>query len=247
MNKPYALISDVDDTLLGNDDALLEFVRYHRRRAGEFALVYASGRMVESLERTIKATHLPQPEAIIAGVGSEIRRFPGLDPIPGWRERVPEGWSAGRVRRILAGEPDLTDQPDDVQSSYKVSYFLEDATPERLHALTERLRNEGIEADAIYSSRRDLDFLPGGLNKGTAAAHLTRYWQVPPDRVMVAGNSGNDADLFQQGFLGIVVGNADQELKRLAGPRVYLARERHARGVLAGVKHWSNRFRGDLA
>jgi len=63
MNKPYARISDVDDTLLGNDDALREFVRYHRDHARDLALVYASGRMVESLERVIKATHLPRPEA----------------------------------------------------------------------------------------------------------------------------------------------------------------------------------------
>jgi sucrose-6F-phosphate phosphohydrolase len=238
MNKPYALISDVDDTMLGNDDALLEFARYHRKHARDFALVYASGRMVESLERLIKATHLPWPEAIIAGVGSEIRRFPGLDPIPGWHERVPAGWDADRVRATLAGESDLADQPDDAQSSYKVSYYLEDAAPERLHALTGRLRNEGIEADAIYSSGRDLDFLPSGMNKGTAAVHLAKTWQVPPDRVMVAGNSGNDAALFDHGFMGIVVGNAHEELRRLDGPRVYLAREGHARGVLAGVKHW---------
>jgi len=34
------------------------------------------------------------------------------------------------------------------------------------------------------------------------------------------------------------VGNAHEELKRLAGPQVFLAQEHHARGVLAGLRHW---------
>ena len=244
MNKAYALISDVDDTMLGNDDALIEFGRYYKRLRGEVSLVYASGRVVESLERTIKATLLPTPEAIIAGVGSEIRWFPSLEPLPGWHERVPSTWNAERVREILVSEEDLTLQPEDVQTAYKVSFFLPDAPPERLEALSRKLREAAIEAHCIYSSQRDLDFLPAGMNKGTAAAYLARYWQIPQDHVFVAGNSGNDRDLLSQGFLGIVVGNAQDELKRLAGPRIYIAREHHARGVVSGLRHWLNRLTG---
>ena len=76
MNKPFALIADVDDTLLGNDLALEEFVAYLHGVRRELALVYASGRMVDSLANVIRATTLPDPEFIIAGVGSEIRRYP---------------------------------------------------------------------------------------------------------------------------------------------------------------------------
>ena len=137
-------------------------------------------------------------------------------------------------------ETDLVPQPDHAQSAFKVSYFLPDAEAERLRGFSAMLKDAGVEADLVYSSRRDLDFLPPGVNKGTAAAYLASRWHLTPDRVLVAGNSGNDVDLFRHQFHGIVVGNAHPELKRLGGHRVYLAREDHARGVVEGLRHWLN-------
>jgi len=91
----------------------------------------------------------------------------------------------------------------------------------------------------IYSSRRDLDIVPAGANKGTAAAFLaSTWWGIPQSRVLVSGDSGNDRDLFGQGFLGIVVSNAHRELKELNGPTVYHARQPYAGGVLEGWRYW---------
>jgi sucrose-6F-phosphate phosphohydrolase len=239
MPPPRLLVSDVDDTLLGDRAAAEEFAAWYETARGEMRLVYASGRFVDSIIESIRSTPLPEPDAIIGGVGSEIRRYPSRDPFGDWQERMSENWNADKVQQLLADEPDLERQPEKFQSDYKQSYFLYDAPQERLDQLQKKLAEGDLAAHYIYSSRRDLDFLPSGVNKGTAAAFLAKYWDLSPDNVLVSGNSANDADLFQQGFLGVVVANGHDELKALQSPRVYLARRGYAAGVMEGIRHWS--------
>jgi sucrose-phosphate synthase len=55
---------------------------------------------------------------------------------------------------------------------------------------------------------------------------------------VVAGDSGNDVEMFVAPFRGIVVGNADEDLKRLSGPHIYKAEKAHAAGLLEGLRYW---------
>jgi sucrose-6F-phosphate phosphohydrolase len=204
--------------------------------------VYASGRFSDSVVESILLRGLPEPDAIIGGVGTDIQLFPGGKPVEGWHETIGKNWDANRLREVLSGKPGLELQPEEFQSAFKVSYCLEDAGPEDLTGLRNRLRDAGIEASIVYSSARDLDFLPAGANKGSAAAFLVSRWGLPAGRVMVSGDSGNDRALFEQGFLGIVLENAHPELKKLQGPTIYHARQRFAGGVLEGVQYWMKRL-----
>ncbi|CAN5230827.1 HAD family hydrolase [soil metagenome] len=233
------LISDVDDTMLGDDAALERFVSFHGSVGIPVTIVYASGRFFESLSHDVRTTPLPVPAVVIGGVGSEIRTYPGGEPDGIWIERISQNWSAARVRSVLEGEPGMQMQPEADQSDYKVSAYLHDATQEQLDHLKARLEEAALETSLIYSSARDLDVLPGGVDKGTAAAFVAGRLGFGRDRVLVAGNSGNDAKLFQHGFYGIVVGNADDDLKVLAaGPRDYHSPKSHADGVRDGIEHW---------
>ncbi len=240
MSKQHLLVSDVDDTLLGDDAALKKFVQWYEQAGGAMRLVYASGRFVKSIRESVETSGLPAPDAIIGGVGTEICRYPSDEPIGDWQERMAASWHPHTVEQVLAEEKDLERQPGKFQSSYKQSYFLYDAPPERLEQLLQKLADAGVEAGLVYSSQRDLDFLPPRVNKGTAAAYLADYWDLQADNVLVSGNSANDADLFMQGFLGIIVGNSHDELRALEGPRVYLAKAGYAAGVLEGIEHWAS-------
>lgn len=238
------LVSDVDGTMLGDDAALAEFARWHGPRAQQLGVAYASGRFYSSVVESISASggRLPEPDAIIGGVGTDIQLFPSGEPVAGWHERIGTHWDANCLREVLSGWPRLELQPAEFQSPFKVSYYFHDATPDDLTTLRNRLQEAGIEASIVYSSARDLDFLPAGANKGTAAAFLVSRWGISPDRVMVSGDSGNDRALFEQGFLGIVVGNAHAELKKLRGPTIYHAERPFAAGVLEGVQYWTERL-----
>jgi sucrose-6F-phosphate phosphohydrolase len=232
----WLVISDLDGTLLGNDPALDRFARWHQSVGERVLLAYASGRSCTSVAESIRETALPAPAAIIGNVGTEICRFPGGQTVGRWPKMQPGSWSADRVRAALAGMDGLELQPAHFQSPHKVSFFLRAA--HRIDDVRQRLERANLSAEIVYSSQRDLDILPRGANKGSAARYLAYALHVADDRVIVCGDSGNDAAMFQSGWRGVIVENALPELKRLSGQLVYQARGAFADGVLEGVQHW---------
>ena len=90
----------------------------------------------------------------------------------------------------------------------------------------------------MYSSDRDLDVLPVGVNKGSATAWLASRWFFHPRQILVAGDTGNDSSMFTRGYRGIVVGNAHEELQSLPHANIYHSEHEYADGVLDGLRYW---------
>jgi sucrose-phosphate synthase len=62
---------------------------------------------------------------------------------------------------------------------------------------------------------------------------------LPPERFLVAGDSGNDADMLAGETLGVVVRNHTPELRPLKNrPRVYFSGKSHAWGILDGIDYY---------
>jgi sucrose-6F-phosphate phosphohydrolase len=235
------LVSDVDGTLLGNDRDLMRFAAWHGRYRSRVRLVYASGQFYESVAAMVRGGILPRPWAIIGGLGTDLRIYPSGRPIFAWDERLYKSWDGKRIRETLATRARLELQPEEFQSEYKVSYYLTDASPEELATIRAKLRDCDSGAHIVYSSRRDLDVLPAGIDKGSATKFLAEYLDYEPDEVIVCGNSANDRAMFRHGFRGIVVGNAHAELLAMDCPAVYKSRYFYAAGVLDGLNHWRKR------
>ncbi len=243
MTNGYLLISDLDDTLLGDDSALARFRDYAESLGDELALVYASGRFFESIREDVDDSPLPSPAMVIGGVGSEVRTFPDGTPDPEWVRQISRNWSAPTVRQALENFDGLRLQAEEDQSDFKVSYHWPAATPDDLDRVRQTLESAGIAASLIYSSARDLDVLPKGVDKGSAAAFVGKRLGYPPERILAAGNSGNDAALMRRGFCGIVVGNAHSELRKLAeeSESIHLSEKSYADGVIEGIKRWERK------
>lgn len=237
MEDRHLLISDVDGTLLGDDRALQNFVEWYGQRQDRLRLVYNSGRLVSSIIESIKTTDLPAPDAIIGGVGTQIREYPSNRDIGHWPSQT-QSWQPLKICDLLSEYPELEMQPAEFLSDYKISYYVADALEELLAEMRRRLEEISCPVDLIYSSHRDLDVLPRGVNKGTASAYLASYWSVPESNVFVSGDTGNDLELFNNGFRGIVVGNAHPELKTLNSDLIYHARQSYAAGVQEGLSYW---------
>jgi sucrose-6F-phosphate phosphohydrolase len=232
------LVSDVDGTVLGCDRSLKRFAAWHERFRLYVRLVYASGQFFEPVAELVHAGILPRPWAIIGGVGTDLKIYPSGRPIFAWDERLYRRWERHRVCDSLTDVPRLTPQPEKFQGEHKVSYYLTDASPTELMEIRTRLRAADIDAEIVYSSRRDLDVLPRGIDKGSAAKFLAEYLDYESDEVIVCGNSANDLAMFQHGFRGVVVGNAHPELIALRDDTVYVSDLPFAAGVLDGLNHW---------
>ncbi len=170
------------------------------------------------------------------GVGTDVRDARTGRRIDGWPRA--ERWDNASIRELLAEYAELKPQPSELQSEFKISYYGYNLSPSFLRSLSSALNRRGYAVEIVYSSDRDLDVLPQGVNKGTAAAFLADFFGLSRDEVLVSGDSGNDLAMFVQGFRGIVVANAHSELKSLNNPRVYHSPHAYAAGVLDGLQHW---------
>ncbi len=231
------VITDIDGTLVGDDAALERFAAWHAGVRPRLRLVYATGRHRDSLERLVADTALPVPDATITAVGTEIHDWGGR-PWPGWAERF-EDYDADVIRRALRAFDWLAPQPAETQTRLKASYDVRDLADAQIEAIRTTLMRSGQDTRLVYSAGLRLDILPAAAGKGSAARFLVDEWDAAQDSVMVFGDTGNDLDLFGNGFLGTVVGNALPELTDAVQDEAYQSPFHHADGVLDGIRHWS--------
>jgi sucrose-6-phosphatase len=242
----FLFVTDLDNTLVGDDDALERLNQQliqHREEHGT-VIVYATGRSLPLFEELRSEKPLIKPDLLVLAVGTEIYRQDGGTPDPTWASQLNYRWDREKVRAIAAQFNDLTPQSQTEQGPFKASYFLEEpASKEVLACLEAELKDQGLDAQLVYSSGHDLDILPKRANKGAAVGFLQQSFQIPKERTVVCGDSGNDLSMFQANHSrGIIVGNAQPELlnwhhENPSGDR-YLAQSHCAGGILEGLKHF---------
>lgn len=178
---------------------------------------------------------LPVPDFVIGALGTEIEDADGK-PIPDYSHRFETGWDRRKVEDLV---PEAQTEPHraEYQTEFKVSYDVADASV--AEEMRERLEDAGIAATVILTRGKAMDIIPRGSGKGAAITFLRELLDIGRDRIVVAGDSANDADMFTDRNRGIIVANADEELKNLAGLHIYRAQRPYAAGVLEGLRYWN--------
>jgi sucrose-6F-phosphate phosphohydrolase len=214
-----------------------------------FHLVYVSGQSLSAQLAAIADRALILPDYIVSAVGTEIHRLPGETELEEWSQYVRNGFDRHAVSELLEREfPVLAGQQQSAeqQGMLKASWFLENANEALLHQIHTALLTAGHSARPVYSRNLYLDIIPERAGLGMAVKFLVDSLILAPNQVFVCGDSGNDIDLFQYGFRGIVVGNASHELKRAVELRAWFSHAYHAAGLLEGLQHYRF-FDPDLA
>lgn len=243
LRRVRLLCSDIDGTLAGDPAAEARFCEAWQNLPPENRplLVVNSGRLIEDQRAYIATTALPPPDVYIGGVGTMLHNERQPSHARLYTRSIGAGFDRALIAAALADIANVVVQPDAYQHVHKSSWYLRDADVATLASIEERLADAGIAARLVYSSNRDLDILPAGVDKGAALSWLCRELGLSHDDVVVAGDTNNDRSMFDlPGVRGIVVGNALPELRAIAKdrPDIYRADMSVADGVLEGLTHW---------
>ena len=251
MQPQWILACDIDDTLTGDRVALDQLTQQltQLRQQGQLFLILPTARAVPDVVSGFEDEGLPVPDAISTQVGTEIYLPPfdgDLTPLPAWERHLRRNFSRQEAMSFLEGIDGLVMQSDKYNTQFKVSCFL-DKTPDPDAAadlIQQRVddANAGDTYRVIWSSTRFLDIVPTEAGKGNAIKFVVDHFDLASRPVYVAGDSGNDRTMFDEFGQGIVVGNAQPELKRLKnenpGPDIYFAQSCCAAAVLEGLRHF---------
>ncbi|HSF71326.1 MAG TPA: HAD-IIB family hydrolase, partial [Methylotenera sp.] len=183
-----ALISDIDNTLIGNKNGLQQLIAWLKNHAGSIVFGIATGRSLESAVNVLKNARVPIPNVLITSVGSEINYSYKLQPDIGWANRIAHLWRREALEQVLSDIPGLTLQPAVNQRKFKLSYNVVSEKMPSLHDLYRLLREHRLHARLIYSHDKFLDVLPVRASKGHAIRYLAYKWELPLENFLVVGD-----------------------------------------------------------
>jgi len=235
-----ALISDIDNTLIGDATSLKELMDY-LHQAKQLSFGVATGRHLESARAILEQWEVPAPDVFITAVGTEIYYGKRFAKDKGWQQHISFRWEPDKIRAALTEFEEFEPQPPEHQSDFKISYVAvkDHQSPLKRRPIVSRLRQQHLLANVIVTEGRLIDVLPIRASKGSAVRYLALRWGLPMDRFVVAGDSGNDEEMLKGDACGIVVGNYSPELEKLREhSRIYFAQRHNAGGIIEGLQHF---------
>jgi len=246
----WILASDIDNTLTG-DRAALEALRSdidRLRSSGELFLILSTGRRLDQVIDGFEKEGIPMADAVVSQVGTEIYLPPferGMDPLHVWRDLLMEDFSRNEALKIIEGVEGIEMQPEKFNTPLKISCYLDKAEdPEAAVAEIQRraeYKGDGL-CQVVWSSGRDLDLIPVAAGKGNAIRFVINLQKLEAEKIITAGDSGNDRSMFDEFQCGIVVANAQPELMALKKEHpisdFYFSEKPYAAGVRDGLGYF---------
>jgi hypothetical protein len=253
----YKLIAiDIDDTLLTDDLKVTSGTRQAMDEAIRRGVVItlATGRMYASAQQVAKQIDLNVP--LITYQGSLVKNL--LDGQILYERRVPadaaltiyefcnenglhlqlyvndvlyvrEDNDKVRDYARLSAIPYTVDPDFDRLIHEPQTKMLIIDDPEKIRRLTPILRERlGDQVHITTSKPHYLEFLHKEGTKGDALRYLAGYYGCEMSEVIAIGDAWNDREMLEAAGLGVAMGNAADELKRLAD---YVTRTNNEEGV----------------
>lgn len=239
------LVCDIDNTLIGDKLALQDLLEIIHGTDGKIGFGVATGRNLESTQKILDQWNVPTPDLFITAVGSDIHYGHRMVQDADWQKHINYRWQPAAIKKAVKRFPGLKMQAASEQLPFKISFNVDPKKVPPLREISAYLRQHDLHVKLIYSHEAYLDVMPIRASKGLAVRYIAMKWGITPDRILVAGDSGNDEEMLKGNTLGVVVGNYSKELKKLKGrDRIYFAEQEFAHGVKEGMEHY--RFLEDI-
>jgi hypothetical protein len=237
----YIIVTDLDNTLVGDDQATKILNQKLIAKRQDLYLIYATGRSYGSAVQLMNEKQLLEPDYWVTGVGTEIYHQSQRDIF--WENKISEQWKPQNIISIAQSFKQLLPQSLQEQNPWKISFCLnQPQNSSILEELKTQLNELGLVYQMIFSSSRDIDIVPRNANKGLAITYLRKLLDIQVESTLVFGDSGNDINLFEQLTLGTIVGNAQPELikwyEKNMRPSLYWATRSYAWGILEGLEYF---------
>lgn len=267
---PILICTDLDRTLLPNGPQVES--PKARPLFSKFAtlpgvqLAFVSGRRLSLQLDAIVDFDLPTPDFIVGDVGASVYRRIGDQWVAdkAWKDQLSEAWKHQTWRDIAPGFRDIEGlelQEVAAQADHKLSFNAPDPSQRGaiLAEVNKRLTRQQIPAQLIWSVDETvpmglLDIMAPGATKRHAVEHVIKLSGVPSERVLYAGDSGNDLPILVSPFPSVLVANATAEFReeaRLAAEdaglldQLYFAKGTtsglngcYSAGILEGLSHF---------
>ena len=261
MQKNALLASDMDGTVIPleegkeRDEEIRRF-RQLMEENSQVALAYVTGRHLELGMAGVEKHRLPFPDIFVCDVGTTIyfHNHKNWQHDEGYREELTKSWSRHTgpdIASFLEGINGLETQEAEKQGEFNLGRGHDAEAV--LQSIRNRLTGRGLTANIIYSvdSLKDIglvDVLPPVAAKDYALAYLQKKLGLEQERVVYAGDSGNDLLAFVSGFNAIIVNNTAEPVKeevrrqaRVKGieAQIFFASARFVQGVMEGCFHFN--------
>lgn len=238
--RDRAIFTDIDQTLLGDKDALREFCKTIRQARRRVAFGIVTGRRIDLALAVLKKHGVPVPDVLISDLGSRIHYGSRLSEDRHWADHVDHDWNGPRIRRVLRDLPGLKLQGREKQGRFKVSYYYDPEQAPTAEEITTTLYQNELNANVIVSFGQYLDILPTRASKGQALRYTAQRLDIALENILVAGGSGADEDMIRGNAMAVVVANRHrEELSELVDlERVHFSGRDHAGGLLDAIEHY---------
>lgn len=234
-NVTHLLATDLDGTLVGKKELTSSLFEYYEQLPYDVQLVYITGRHYDSAMELIQEERLPKPSVLISDVGTEMYDFQNEQLHEDWKAAIENVWNPNEIKAVVESCSGFI--PQDIPSCHRLSFFVESSTP--VEELNRKLNEHDIPCKVIFSSGKDVDILPANAGKGEALSFLLRNKGWEEANVLVAGDSGNDSDMITLGYPAVIVGNCQEELKKLPEhPLIFRAQKHCAGGIHEAWEHF---------
>ncbi|GMH38515.1 hypothetical protein BSKO_06399 [Bryopsis sp. KO-2023] len=264
IGKPVMVVSDLDGTMVGDDEATKAFKNFWQKQAvvRGSVLVYSTGRSLQSFQELLREKRhcLNVPDVLVSSVGTKIYLNNGQgewQEDQGWVATLDRDWNLNAVREAAysalaeAGTDNMHFRPPEEQNEHKVTCGVNVSVLDKVVAhIQKALDANNAKAKLISSGMgewRYLDLVSNQAGKLESLDYVRKSYGFDKESTIACGDSGNDILMLSGKNRAIVVGNAQPDLKDWvetqlgngdSPSRLWVATKHEAYGILEGLQHF---------